>query len=567
MTQKNATPLALGKNTAYPAFQLSFRIRLENETADDCLHYCILTVLSWLEEKMEDFPDRLKLSDAEGRIRPEDFRRAKDEDFVSFHLSEGILLDVTALVKEGIWAFRLRESDKDTPSRRGVVGRMIVTDIALRINEDVEWVDAGVRTTVIDPEGAEELAYAYRPGFIRTMLRNKEAVLSQVEPIVYKGCRELTDVSALPALDALLGDREGFLPVTVFTRVAIRRKAEDLLASLDRQLSLSGKKSFSALVRDTDLGSRLVDVTEPIVPFDHRQFVDRTYGYGRSYTVDNALFPDFSVWVRNRYGQEVREGDIVFLPPGKLGGGCRIIRYADGMEKAGRDSLLQEHEQAVFSYSKRKPVPFDRVLFEDAAREIERQRVREEIRRKSEDEQLDLFEELSDLNDEMRGKLEARDKKIARMEEDIRRLRERLASGQQGLGLARPDVNEFFPDELHDLAVTVLMDAAQAKRCYAPGSRGDRLLQMLVEGNGMKGRGRELYEQIGNIMTGKQNLDESDWKALERLGIRVERGGRHIKIRFDQEGAQYITLPCTGSDQRGLKNAYAEFCRINSVYR
>ena len=75
------------------------------------------------------------------------------------------------------------------------------------------------------------------------------------------------------------------------------------------------------------------------------------------------------------------------------------------------------------------------------------------------------------------------------------------------------------------------------------------------------------FDGLKKILYQDRNLTESDYSELRELGFEVTKTkGGHYKIVFLNDKKRQSILPATGSDHRGLKNAYSEIVNKESVY-
>lgn len=510
--------LKLPQTRSYNAYQLSFQMKCAKQPASKCMHLAILTVLDWLESKTTDFPDEMKFYDENhNRIHADQFQLATDSFFRSIRYSSGFSLEISSLISEGVWAFKLWETDSDRNDRKAVIGRSFITEIAFRRMDDPKWISCGIRTTINEPVEAEELSYSYRPGIVRTFLLNPQLTLQQTIPFKYKQYIEIRDSDGIETLEKLLFCETSFLPVVVFTYEEAHQRIIDNISSKLYEAGINDTIPISFIRENRRLFHRIYTDKDPVIPFNNWKSVpDNTYGYGRTCIVKEKCFRAFSEWFYSHYHKEVNPGDVLFLEPKSISGNCNIYRL-DFLTKPFGDSVIKEIQNQVFSFSKHKNVNFGSVLFADEAHKIEYENLLTRLRSKQDKDLDDIIQEVDGLVLE----LESLKKKKAELAEThnkdvdtIEQLKSELLKAQRDSTKANaskqfdseeknndliiyPELEELYEGEMHDLIVSVLKNADE-KGIYFPKSRGEELLKEILKVNSMKGIGKVRFEQIIN---------------------------------------------------------------------
>lgn len=161
------------------------------------------------------------------------------------------------------------------------------------------------------------------------------------------------------------------------------------------------------------------------------------------------------------------------------------------------------------------------------------------------------------------------------MQEELRELKQQLNSvpapvlrprPSDGLCLNAPDISEYYADEVHDLVLCILR---QARNSYCgDGTRSAQLLDAILSGNELTGEGKRLFDRLKRVLSGCQNINESISSDLRQLGFEVtKRPNGHYKLIFLGDERYTFTLPGSGSDVRGMKNAFSDIDRQLSVYK
>ncbi len=577
-------PLTLLQTRSYPGYQFYATLKYKDQGPAACMKYTILTVMAWLRDKIDSdmLPEELKTPS------PQRFTRVADELFQSYHYSGGFSLDITSLISQGIWAARIKEPDTEKKDRKAIIGRFFITDIGIHCNGDS--VELGVRIDVLDPVNiSEEVPYAYRPQFIRRLFETGRLKITQVKLLKYKQPNLVNNPMALKHLLELIPDPDNYMPIMVLTYAADQKRVKELIERLDKNLGLRGKSnSFSKRLAQLDGVPELLEIGDPLLPYDAEYMAYHTFGYGRVYVVDKNYFEAFR---KSPYGHDLKPGDMIWIEPARFGGNTRIVRYDPqdpaGMREYRRNQLVEE----AHGYSKRKNVSFGAVVFETKARRMEVEehfKIRlEEIRSndkikaehkadeiyKETQELLALYEEDKRLDDEEKNRLS---EEIDRLNKENQTLtgkvafleerNERISESKEGVVIQVPHVKEFYEDEQKDLIVSIL---TEAKRSFcAEGTRADELLDGIIAENELTGEGKKLFERLKVILFRNKNITDNDISDLEVLGFEVtKRSNGHYKLVFMGNPKYSFTLAGTGSDVRGMKNSFSEISNQLSVYK
>lgn len=577
-------PLTLLQTRSYPGYQFYATLKYKDQKPTECMKYTILTVMDWLRDKIDGdmLPEELKTPS------PQKFTRVADDVFKSYHYSGGFSLDITSLISQGIWAARIKEPDTERNDRKAIIGRFFITDIGIHCIDDS--VELGVKIDVLDPVNVpEEVPYAYRPQFIRRLFETRRLKMTQVKLLKYNQPNLVNNPMALKHLLELIPDPNNYMPIMVLTYAADQKKVKELIERLDKNLGLRGKSnSFSKRLAQLDTVPEMLEIGDPLLPYDAEYMAYHTFGYGRVYVVDKSMFEGFK---KSEYGSDLKPGDMIWIEPARFGGNTRIIRY-DPQDPAGvREYRRNKLVEDAHGYSKKKNVSFGAVVFEAKARRIEVEehfKIRlEEIRSNDEikaeqkadeiyketQELLALYEEDKRMDDEEKKLL---NEEIDRLNKENQNLtgkvtyleerNERISEAKEGIVIQVPRIEEFYEDEQKDLIVSILMEA---KRSFCTeGTRADELLDGIVAENELTGEGKKLFERLKVILFRNKNITDSDISDLEALGFEVtRRPNNHYKLVFKGNPKYSFTLASTGSDVRGMKNSFSDISNQLSVYK
>ncbi len=562
-------PLALLKTRTYPAYQFMATLRLDRQPHEKCLSFVILTILSWLRQKLgtEEIPAELDLP------APQAFARVQKDKFVSYHVHEGYVLDITSLLDQGIWTLHISEPDTNLKERSAVAGRSFVTDVGLKCTDD--GVILAVRINVVDPiDTPTEVEYAFRPGFMRDLFAASKLRIIQSDLLYYEQPQTVGNSHALRRMMDVLKSSNNYMPSLILTYAMEKRKVLDLVDQLDQAMGLAGEQSFRAQLSTMSLVPELLEFGNPILPYDADLLARHSFGYGRVYVIEAGQFSSF----QKQIARPVQMGDMLLVNPVRFGGDVKTFPYKGGMRSDAREYGQEQALALLHSYSKHKLYDFGAVLFESSARRREmEERIRQTISSQKESDRQETeqiykeTEQLLELYEEEKNELQL---ELERLKTENQNLNGRIAyydsrlnAASQPGGLLRfPDTEEFYQDEQRDLVISVLMNA---RNHYAQeGSRASELLTGILSENELTGSGREIFDQLKTILYRNNNVTESDLSDLRKLGFEITKGSHgHYKLVFRGQPKYTFSMPGTSSDVRALKNLYAEIAGKLSVYK
>ena len=562
-------PLAFLRTRTYTAYQFLAYLRYDGRTAEECMRYAILTVMTWIRSKLGsgDLPEEFISPDSS------DFMNATSEQFRSFHFREGINIDMTSLLSEGIWALHIQEPDSDKHQRRAVLGRFFITEVALRLEDDL--VRFAVRVDVLDPvEVDTEVSYAFRPAFMREMFSNKKLRITQVDLLRYDEAYSVNNSHGLRHMLDVLESTDNYMPSIIFTYAEEKRRVLDLVETLDDAMNLQGTEaSFRNHLSACSLVPELLEYGQPVLPYDVHYAARHSFGYGRVYLIEPNQFSAF----QSHLGPDIHMGDVIWIEPVRYGGNSRVISYCSDDKPSVREKIMDDLLAQVHCFSKHKLYDFSSVVFEETARRKETENrihgMLDALRQNNQEKTDELYhetEQLLGLYDQEKNQMQ---EEINRLRRDVSQLNGKITYLDSRLGKAKgngslrlPEIKEFYPDEQHDLVITMLQHALSS--CCQEGSRAYELLNGILSVNELSGEGKELFEKIKQILYRNNNITENDEQDLRKLGFTVtKRGNGHYKLVFQGDERYTFTLSGTAGDVRSMKNAYAEIDGKLSVYK
>ena len=423
MPQVTYEPIKLSKTNRYAGYQFHARVRIDGMKNEEAFRFVILTVYEWMLKRIPE-DDRKA---AELQIpSPEKYAETENGIFQSYHFSIGYALDITPVISEGIWALRLKEPDVGREDRPVVAGRFFTTRIGIRLN-DKGCVELGIKIDVTDPDSAEkEVAFAYRPGFVRNLAIRPEVHFEQARELKRGTAGRIETDEDYRQLLWLLDNEDNQLPLAVFTYARPGEKKPVKSMSIEDFVKSEQTKSFLQFSGVTMPGAGMgfpaataaVKPAEikPVLPYDVDAFCNSAFAYAYTFVLGDRLTERF----RSRIKKDFRAGDVLLCGARKFRGGVSVIAAYPGEKKEDCQKAYDQALLAVRCYSRHKaPYDYGSVVFEAEARKLEQHvRVMELINSGTMAEQ----EKISRMSREMEALLNTVNDK----DEDIKQLKEQL---------------------------------------------------------------------------------------------------------------------------------------------
>lgn len=155
---------------------------------------------------------------------------------------------------------------------------------------------------------------------------------------------------------------------------------------------------------------------------------------------------------------------------------------------------------------------------------------------------------------------------VGDMEEELNELRSKVQNyeyafqnrkkEQTGNIMFNCSEEEFFEGEIKDMILKLLQDEMK-KMNTDPNQRGWRkyhVLEALLKDNEIIGKGKELDEELKDILSKIDRINAKDRKRLRELGF-VSRENKHNKLYFHNDDRYLITLGKTPSDSCAASNS------------
>ena len=485
-----ATALRILSAKTYPAYQFMAEFNYKGHTVAECFDLLIKYVLEWAFQRTEN-PSLLEIYNSVQKRVEQNTSQIQDEEL---SCRDRYLLDVSELRSEGKWALVLREPDMNQVDRKAVVGRSFETHVALNYDKEIsETVRLAVRINVRDPENApEEVPFAFRPAFLKKLLKTPGIRCRQAEYPVTRECINLESEEKLLEFVKVLNDTRSTLPSLVVSQAFDYSEIRQELCKIDELLGLSD--SSQSVLRQAE---RIVE--QPII-------MAKTLAcYGRVFVLPKKFFG----WVKSKLCNEVdcRPGDTFLFSPASWKKTPTLFSYAFEQKNIFADHYFEDITRSVQSFSKHKAYDYSDVFFVDSIRkrkhELEKEQIKKEIEGLT-------FDQLADDFAIERSKKEKAERDCEELTKKVSVLESRLSAYQTTnksahIKLYTPDTELYFEDEIRDLVLKTLQN--RRNQYDAPSTRAEELLASLLDtqGNEMSNHGKELFSEILNM----KNVDNT----------------------------------------------------------
>lgn len=415
---KEHMPLKLLKNRSYPTYQLYGTIR--NKTnSEQSMVIAVLETMSWLRKRFRDLEIPAEINFPE----PDNFESVSLDDFKSFRINEGYVVDVVFIKEKGIWAFHLIEPDlgpepgNENQRRKPVPGRIFETNIAYKIYNN--RLECGFKTVCSEPIDTKVKSEVFRLAVVKSIINNPNLGLEQVLPIV----REPFRINSNDRVDRIIDyiyNNSRQLPF-----VLIVEFKKDI--SIDKLNIESSRFDVQSLVNrsiEELLAATAIDnVAEEI----ENSFEDKLMilawskmAYAQFGYIPYNFIDYFNDKIHNC---KLSNGDIIVFYPERFK--TKWKKYNYGVIK-NEDEFLNELDNELQEYPKYKVIDFGNVKFFNEARIEELQSIidlsnsKEEFVVAYEDKIKSILYEHNMIVSELKSSIEDKDAKIERLKEQIK---------------------------------------------------------------------------------------------------------------------------------------------------
>ena len=437
-------PIQLNQTNRYAGYQFHCRVRMDGMTERETFNYVVLTVYEWILNKI---PEEDKKAPELQVPAPGDYRLVNSDTFLPHHLSIGFALDIAPLDEQGIWSLRIKETDSGTQDREPVVGRFFTTRVGVRLTEK-GYTELGIRIDVTDPASVEkELAFAFRPAFIRALAGQPFVHFEQIVELKYGVPYEVRTEEDYKQLLYLLDNEDNQMPLAVFTYARPGEKKAAAAMSMEDFMKSDLAKSLLQL---PGVGLRMgfpgaspapaapaKKEEPPVLLYDAALFSKNTFAYAITFVLSDKFTDRF----RSRIRKEFTLGDILLCGAKKYRGGVAVYGYP-GKDEQELKKVFADAVLGAQMYSKHKaPYDYGSVVFEAEAQDMERQ-IR--ITKLISSNELKGKEEIEELRNEIAKNFTAIEKQNKRIEELEIEKSEAFTRGMK----AGEDENEKLKEEI-----------------------------------------------------------------------------------------------------------------------
>ena len=415
---KERQPIKLLKNRIYPTYQL-YAVVNSKISAEEAMVIAVLETFSWLRKRFRD----LTIPDEINYPEPDKYKGVKLDDFKSFRINEGYVVDVVFIKEKGVWAFQLVEPDlgpepgNENQERKPAPGRVFATNIAFRIYNGK--LECGFKTVCSEPENTKVVCEVFRLAVVKCIVRNELLGLEQIIPII----RDTHQINSTDKLDRLINyirSNERQLP---FVLTVEYKKIVDFNSLIKNK---PGFDINNLLNRNID-GLMVVtdDVKEEPIEAKMREMAGRKMGYAQF-----GFLPDKYIKnINDSLECNISSGDVCVFYPEKYN--QKKLFKRDSI-KLNEKQFLADLEKELQEFPKYKNINFGNVIFINEARIEELNKIielsnsKEEIIKAIEDKikviELKYEDNIAALSNEMHEK----DEKIDRLKAEIKELNEKV---------------------------------------------------------------------------------------------------------------------------------------------
>lgn len=156
-------------------------------------------------------------------------------------------------------------------------------------------------------------------------------------------------------------------------------------------------------------------------------------------------------------------------------------------------------------------------------------------------------------------RLEDAEREIQRLHNELRKYEARVGATSGGLfRLGRE--RDLYPNEVLGILLDAIEDAATR---VSQDSRRQHVLTSIIEANKLDDNPLEgRREQLKKLLRGMSTIDGKMRHELEDMGFSITEDGKHFKLIFQGDDRYTYTLPKSGSDWRGGRNAASDIARL-----
>lgn len=571
MNLENRQPLKLLKNRSYPTYQLYATVS-SKQNPEQAMIIAVLETMSWLRKRFRELevPDEIKFSE------PDEFENASLDDFKSFRINEGYVVDVVFIKKKNIWALHLIEPDlgpapgDEKQSREPIPGRVFETNIAYRIYNN--RLECGFKTVCSETLDTKAVCEVYSLAVVKSIANNSNLGLEQVLPIK----REPHLIDSYDRADRIIDyikNNERQLPFVLIVEFKRDIKIEKLNIAYPgfdvNSLVNRSIEELMAATSDVEEAENEGSIEEKLIVLARSRM-----GYAQFAYLPSKYVGYFNERVSNC---KLSNGDIQVFYPERFKSLCKNYNY-DYIVR-NKDNFIKDLEDELQEYPKYKDIDFGNVKFINDARVEELQSIieignsKEEIVIAYESKINSILSENESTVINLKSIIQDKEAKIIRLNEQIEKLENRIDDkdemieeinvafsrkvnkyeyelGRRDVMLARPRkteevpdwVDKYFADKLifHDRARaeikdTLTKDINMDLLCnaieYLANEYRDQLIGKINEDERNKACS-ERYNRLFEVgPSGEANIKNfgTDYKVKYKIGFK----GKLIEVPLD----------------------------------
>ncbi|MBD3801323.1 MAG: hypothetical protein IE886_07790 [Campylobacterales bacterium] len=160
------------------------------------------------------------------------------------------------------------------------------------------------------------------------------------------------------------------------------------------------------------------------------------------------------------------------------------------------------------------------------------------------------------------AEIKSKDEEIKRLENEINRIKYTYSDDTEDstkVGGNTVVLNGLEKDLYQGERLAMILDAiAHAKDSAELHSRRQSVLEDFIKSNTQEGERDTILTELKRLLTGYSSMSKSIKKSFEKLGFQISEDGKHHKLVFRGDERYSFTLPKSGSDTRGGKNAFTD---------
>lgn len=444
--KKERLPLKLLKNRSYPTYQL-YAVVNSKISAEKAMVIAVLETFSWLRKRFRD----MKVPDEINYPEPDGYESVNLDDFKSFHINEGYVVDVVFIKEKGVWAFHLLEPDlgpdpgNENQRRKPVPGRVFATNIAFRnYNGKLE---CGFKTVCSEPSETKSPCEVFRLAVVKSMVQNKLLGLEQIIPII----RKPHIINSYDKLDKFIEYIKNIDRQLPFVLTAEYKKQIDINVLKKDKPDFDVNNLLNRSIED--LLAVTKDEKEREEPFEikMRETVGKRMGYAQFGFIPNKYIE----YLNTRLKCDVSCGDVYVFYPEKYKHQSKLFRH--DYIKLNEKQFLKDLENELQEFPKYKNLNFGNVMFINEARMLELKKIIELSNSKEEiiaalDDRIKIVEQkYEDDISVLINALREKDEKTEKLKEEIKSLETKIDE----LYLEIKKLNDAHSDEINKLNLKI----------------------------------------------------------------------------------------------------------------